>query len=66
MESTGVESRIQLSQQAANALIAQGKQHWLVPREDKIVAKGKGLLDTYFLNMSKTQTASTVTSDESA
>ena len=30
-------------------LAARGKNHWVVPREDKVTAKGKGELQTYWL-----------------
>ena len=30
-------------------LVAAGKQHWISKREDKIIAKGKGELQTYWL-----------------
>ena len=49
MESTGIPRRIQASQTTADALILQGKQSWLVPRKEKVVAKGKGEMQTYFL-----------------
>jgi hypothetical protein len=51
MESNGVQGRIQVSQDTANLLIAAGKEHWLKEREIKITAKGKGELQTYFLQM---------------
>ena len=50
MESNGLPNRIHVSEETANALTLQGKGHWLTPREDKIVAKGKGELQTYFVN----------------
>ena len=50
MESNGVVGHIHVSQETANALIAHGKEHWLTPRENKIVAKGKGEVQTYFVN----------------
>ena len=49
MESTGVASRIQLSQATANALEARGKSHWIVARQDRVEAKGKGSVQTYFV-----------------
>jgi len=49
MESTGVKNRIQLSQQTADLLIEAGKEHWIIKREEKVKAKGKGDLTTYFL-----------------
>ena len=42
MESNGVKGRIHCSEATADALQKLGKQNWLAPREDKIVAKGKG------------------------
>ena len=50
MESTGIPRRIQVSQSTADALILQGKGSWLVPRKDLVVAKGKGEMQTYFLD----------------
>jgi hypothetical protein len=49
MESTGLPNHIQISQDTAEVLKAFGKEEWLVPREDKVEAKGKGALTTYFL-----------------
>ena len=51
MESTGQAGRIQVSESTAKELQAKHKDHWLVPREDVIVAKGKGELQTYWLNI---------------
>ena len=59
MESTGMIGRIQVSAETADELIAKGKVHWLKPRADKIVAKGKGQLDTFWLEpRKKTRSAS--------
>ena len=49
MESTGTPRRIQVSQSTADELIQHGKDNWLVPRKKKVVAKGKGEMQTYFL-----------------
>jgi Adenylate and Guanylate cyclase catalytic domain len=51
IESTGVSDRIHISQATASLLIAAGKEKWVVPRDQKITAKGKGELTTYFLNI---------------
>ncbi|CAB9504323.1 Receptor-type guanylate cyclase gcy [Seminavis robusta] len=49
MESNGERDRIHVSPATAEALIARGKGAWLTPREDKIVAKGKGEMQTYWV-----------------
>ena len=59
MESTGVSNRIQLSQATADLLILNGKEHWITKRQDKVRAKGKGDLTTYFLLSVKKKTSST-------
>jgi len=51
MESTGTPRKIQVSQSTADALIMGGKGHWLIPRREKVFAKGKGDVQTYFLEM---------------
>jgi class 3 adenylate cyclase len=51
MESTGVAGRIQVSKETAERIAKHGKEHWLVQRENKITAKGKGEMTTYFLNI---------------
>jgi len=58
MESTGTPRKIQISQSTADALILEGKEHWLVPRKERVFAKGKGEVQTYFLEM-KEQTEQT-------
>ena len=41
MESTGVKGRIHASESTAKILMANGKRGWVVPRQDKVEAKGK-------------------------
>ena len=53
MESTSERGKIQVSQETADLLMAAGKSHWLKPREDLVVAKGKGELKTYWLDPTK-------------
>jgi len=48
MESSGIPNKIHLSEQIAKELQRHGKEHWYEPRDDKIVAKGKGQLQTYW------------------
>jgi hypothetical protein len=50
METTGIMGKIHVSQETADALIVAGKSSWLVTREEKIVAKGKGSMQTYYVN----------------
>jgi 3'5'-cyclic nucleotide phosphodiesterase/Adenylate and Guanylate cyclase catalytic domain len=51
MESTGKKGCIQLSQDTADILVDAGKGHWIFAREDKVEAKGKGEMHTYFLKI---------------
>jgi hypothetical protein len=53
MESNGTKGRIQVSESTADLLIAAGKKHWLLEREDAINAKGKGKLRTFWLAPSR-------------
>jgi class 3 adenylate cyclase len=57
MESTGEKNRIQLSSATAEIIRRAGKGHWLLPREDLVEAKGKGMLQTYWLIYDRSQTA---------
>jgi Adenylate and Guanylate cyclase catalytic domain len=66
MESTGVASRIHVSQATADALIAGGKENWLTPRKDKIVAKGKGEMTTFFVELESASTARSTTDQTSS
>lgn len=49
LESTGKRGRIHISQETANLLTKMGKGNWVVPREEKVSAKGKGELSTFWL-----------------
>lgn len=51
MESNGMPNRIHVSEETAEELSAKGKACWLTPREDKIVAKGKGEMQTYWVSL---------------
>ena len=53
MESNGKPGQVHLSGATADLLVKSGKQHWIVQREDKIVAKGKGEMQTYWVNIEK-------------
>lgn len=52
MESNGEGNMIQVSQATADLLEQAGKKAWLNRREDLIVAKGKGSMQTYWLDPS--------------
>jgi class 3 adenylate cyclase len=54
MESTGLPSTIQVSQETADLLITAGKKSWLTQREDAVIAKGKGELVTFFVSRMET------------
>jgi len=49
MESNGQANRIHVSEATAKCIRESGKGHWLTQREDLIEAKGKGTLQTYFV-----------------
>lgn len=66
MESNGQKGHIHVSEETASELISRNKEHWLMERKDKIIAKGKGELKTYWLQMksAKTSVASSEEGDE--
>ena len=49
MESTGRRNKIQVSEEVAKLLIEADKRHWIEPRRDRVVVKGKGEMQTYWL-----------------
>jgi len=49
MESNGQRDMVHISQATADLLEKAGKGHWVTPREDVIVAKGKGEMKTYWI-----------------
>jgi hypothetical protein len=62
MESTGFRGSIQISQTTADLIILSGKTQWIKPREDLVQAKGKGSMQTYWLNPAAAQKGSSVAS----
>jgi hypothetical protein len=54
MESTGIKNRIHCSKETAELLRKQGKERWILEREDKVIAKGKGELTTFWINTKET------------
>ncbi|CAB9501958.1 Receptor-type guanylate cyclase gcy [Seminavis robusta] len=59
MESNGVPGKIQVSQSTADELIRHGHQDWLTEREDKVEAKGKGLMTTYWVAVKSSKSTGT-------
>ena len=57
IESTGMGGRIHVSDATANELKAKGKGHWLKQREDQVQAKGKGVMQTHWLDPMSTPTS---------
>ena len=53
MESNGMKGRIHCSQETADELIMAGKTSWIKTREDRIIAKGKGEMQTYVRTLAK-------------
>jgi class 3 adenylate cyclase len=53
IESTGARGCIHLSSETAELLKQAGKQSWLRKRDECIVAKGKGSMQTYWLSNSR-------------
>lgn len=57
MESTGLRNKIQCSKTTFEALSIAGKQDWARLRQDKVHAKGKGELQTFWLNPKSRQSS---------
>lgn len=51
IETTGKANRIHISQETGDLLQQAGKGHWLQARVEKVEAKGKGQLRTYWLDL---------------
>jgi class 3 adenylate cyclase len=49
MESTGEVGRLHISKTTAGLLIEGGKGHWLEKRKEAVHAKGKGIVETYWV-----------------
>lgn len=58
MESTGIASKIQCSNATAQLLTIAGKENWLERREDSVVAKGKGVLTSFWVRPRKERSSS--------
>jgi hypothetical protein len=56
-------SKLHVSQSTAELLIAAGKSHWVVKRPDKVEAKGKGSMQTYWVEPSANGASGSQSSD---
>jgi len=61
VENTGQRNKIHLSKETAELLTAAGKGHWLTQRDGTVEAKGKGEMQTYWLDV-KLQSGSSIAS----
>jgi class 3 adenylate cyclase len=59
METTATSRTIHMSQATADRLKATGKQSWVRKRDGKVWAKGKGELQTYWLDFKKSRREAT-------
>jgi hypothetical protein len=65
IEKTGMPNRIHVSESTAHLLMEFGKSIWVHKREDKVHAKGKGTLQTYWLKAGKAQSQTSIMSRSS-
>lgn len=49
MESNGQRECIHVSQSTADLLFAAGKEAWITKRSELVAAKGKGMMQTYWV-----------------
>jgi class 3 adenylate cyclase len=54
MESTGARNKIHISQATADLLLKANKTDWVEERESMASAKGKGLMQTYWMSLMDT------------
>ena len=66
VESTGQRNRIHLSNDTAELLFAGGKQHWCKKRAETVNAKGKGEMQTYWLQNNRDDGAVEEVTEEEA
>lgn len=65
METTGVKDKIHVSKFSADLLIAAGKEKWILPREEMVEAKRKGMMNTFFLTKGISKLSSSETMSNS-
>lgn len=66
MESTGIPGRIHVSSETAKELAKLGCQDWLMERQDKQNIKGKGMMTTFWVDVTgdKNSTSIPVSDDD--
>jgi hypothetical protein len=62
MESSSLPLKILISQGTASLIVEAGKGHWLTARKELVNARGKGLVQTYWLDATRSQTNGSVVS----
>ena len=66
MESTGIKNMIHISKETADLLIGSGRGHWVTPRAESVHAKGKGQLQTFWLEVKNDAAVSSSSEGESS
>jgi hypothetical protein len=66
LKSLGERNKIQVSQSTADLIIVAGKRHWLKSRQGGVTAKGKGVLNTFWLNPSAKKGSSSYAASEAS
>jgi hypothetical protein len=64
MESNGIPNRIHVSEKTADLIREAGKSHWLTKRDELVSAKGKGKLQTYWVEPKNGGTKSVVSASD--
>jgi Adenylate and Guanylate cyclase catalytic domain len=64
MESNGVPNKIHISPEIAKVLDESGKGHWITPRDTLVQAKGKGAIQTYWVEPAGKGSSSETTTSE--
>ena len=54
MEGSGIVNKIHVTQATADLLIRDGKHHWVTRRKEAIQAKGKGMVQTFWVEPKQT------------
>ncbi|KAG7341727.1 adenylate/guanylate cyclase with integral membrane sensor [Nitzschia inconspicua] len=66
MESTSDPGFIQVSRETADLLFEAGKDKWLSPGGESVIAKGKGVMDTFWLDINRVKESKAQTDTDSS